>query len=524
MKDKKKILIIDNDPIVLDSMVELLKEELPHFELHSIVSSSNIVNDLRVYVANPDSIELILIDINMPEINGALLAQTIKDLVPQIRIMLMSGFVTLLDQIKLLQLGVEKILPKPFNSDDFINAIHSPTPSIIESSRDMIPIRIEELIKKEHYPFDLYIKIDDGKFLKIFNNKDQIEIEHLNQYRRKNFSNLFSKKSDSLNFSLKLYTPIHVGSIKANFEINFAVYYLMNEQYVPLISAKSFLGKDANDVIKQYNLKRLYIEEADKTNYQAYLDSYINELSNDPHTTFDDKIEIVAEFLINKMNRFLEFSTEEHLLTLKAAQQLLTRFLQHNGKTLYQLFKIYEDAKEAQIHSTIVASIAYSVLLEIQKMREDDELKIKICALDEYIIDSDEIKEITFFGALLHDSGKILMDIEAQKQVITKSHSLCDENHSNYAFEKFSLISGFHPKVLEIILQHEELCDGSGSPQKLTLHHIDFFSQVVIMANALDNLMRIDRLSFQAAISKMKIEENKYNKHLFVVFERLFLV
>lgn len=71
---------------------------------------------LETLTDDPARYDLIITDFNMPEMNGSELAQAIKKLNPEQKILLITGYADLIPENKLENAGFSDILPKPFSA------------------------------------------------------------------------------------------------------------------------------------------------------------------------------------------------------------------------------------------------------------------------------------------------------------------------------------------------------------------------------------------------------------------------
>ncbi|WP_153110511.1 HD-GYP domain-containing protein [Propionivibrio limicola] len=100
-----------------------------------------------------------------------------------------------------------------------------------------------------------------------------------------------------------------------------------------------------------------------------------------------------------------------------------------------------------------------------------------------------EVVQLLGMGALFHDVGrteipdKILMKHEPWTTAEQKLY----EMHCQYGVELGKRL-GFAPATQAIILQHHEMFDGSGYPQKLKGEAINLLARIVAIANYYDNL------------------------------------
>ena len=100
-----RILIVDDDPDVLEITCRFLRE----FASYEVLSALGPVRALEIIKSRP-SIDLVIADIEMPEMRGPELLQKVRQISPGTASMLISGFVS---DPENLPLGVP-FLQKPF--------------------------------------------------------------------------------------------------------------------------------------------------------------------------------------------------------------------------------------------------------------------------------------------------------------------------------------------------------------------------------------------------------------------------
>ncbi|WP_050938215.1 HD-GYP domain-containing protein [Vibrio harveyi] len=102
---------------------------------------------------------------------------------------------------------------------------------------------------------------------------------------------------------------------------------------------------------------------------------------------------------------------------------------------------------------------------------------------------AEQLKALSF-AALFHDMGKIKIPTAIlRKQVpLTEPESNYLKLHTKYGLDMANQIEDFPDSAKTVIAQHHELCDGSGYPEGLKGDEIDELAQVIIVANAFDNL------------------------------------
>jgi len=75
--------------------------------------------------ADPDAFDLILMDLNMPEMNGLELARRARAIPFKGRTIVMSGRVTEEDAYLLSDYGITQVLHKPFDSEGLRSALRT---------------------------------------------------------------------------------------------------------------------------------------------------------------------------------------------------------------------------------------------------------------------------------------------------------------------------------------------------------------------------------------------------------------
>ncbi|MBF0101349.1 MAG: response regulator [Desulfobacterales bacterium] len=116
----ERILIIDDEAPIVDSLKQLL-EHLT-YEVESRTSS---VEGLNLFIAKPDSFDLIIADLTMNNLSGEKLAHQVLTMRPNLPIILCSAFCEHMNQEKALLMGVRKLIMKPVEITELAIAIRS---------------------------------------------------------------------------------------------------------------------------------------------------------------------------------------------------------------------------------------------------------------------------------------------------------------------------------------------------------------------------------------------------------------
>lgn len=365
-----KILLVDDEADVLETM-GLMLEASEKFNVTKLNTGPLALEHLK---NNPD-LDMIITDINMDGINGFQLAKVVNETNPKIRIVLISGFVSIIDQIKHFEMGIEKILTKPFDMQELVELIENPPEKVDYPISSMVQLKVETLLGAKLYPLDLYVKLAGEKFVKMFGAGHLVDHNRLKVFQSQGVNYLFAKKDDSYNLDLVLYVPARVSVLKSNRVLNFNVYYQNDSEYRKLIPNGSVLNNDMLKLIKDRNIKVLYVVDKEQPYFVNYLDQILEEYMSNKEISTEDKLLASSALIQSRVKEVYRNPTEDNILTLKKSQKHLIEFLKMDNNSIKELIKINESDKGLYIHTSMVASISYAVLLKIISMREDKEEK-----------------------------------------------------------------------------------------------------------------------------------------------------
>ena len=113
-----RVLVVDDEAIVLKSCRLVLEAEG-----WEVVSAASVEEALsRLESITPD---LLLIDVKMPVHDGMYLMRQVKEMKPDIPIIVMSGYPTRETISKAEDLGAATFLPKPFTPDELADTLRA---------------------------------------------------------------------------------------------------------------------------------------------------------------------------------------------------------------------------------------------------------------------------------------------------------------------------------------------------------------------------------------------------------------
>ena len=112
----KRILICDDEEGIRESLKLILSND------YDLVFTENGVQCLD-YLQNSNDINLVLLDIKMPKVNGLDILQQIKDKYPNIPVIIVSGYQAFEISSEATRLGATGYIVKPFKKEEILDTI-----------------------------------------------------------------------------------------------------------------------------------------------------------------------------------------------------------------------------------------------------------------------------------------------------------------------------------------------------------------------------------------------------------------
>ncbi len=110
MAAMEKILIVDDEPFICENLERILQED----NYSTVVASSgqDALKSLQ-----EESIDLIFLDLNLPDMNGLDILKKVKEWDPNLLVIIMTGYASVESAVESLKLGAYDYIKKPFKAD-----------------------------------------------------------------------------------------------------------------------------------------------------------------------------------------------------------------------------------------------------------------------------------------------------------------------------------------------------------------------------------------------------------------------
>ncbi len=148
---QKRILLIDDDSSIRRSLSLGLNQL--GYDVEPCDSGITALNKLDLYAKNSVNLDSVVVDVNLPDINGIKLGKIIKSKYPGTAMMYITGYADTLELTDIEDLKEEGLLEKPFTADDLIAEINKILDKQGKSAKP------EAATRKEAQPTSAYVLI-----------------------------------------------------------------------------------------------------------------------------------------------------------------------------------------------------------------------------------------------------------------------------------------------------------------------------------------------------------------------------
>ena len=143
--DKKRVLVIDDEQIVLDSVHKILTS-------YGYDVSTTSTASIGVRRATNEPFHIVLTDIRMPDMDGLTVLRDIKRVKPTLPVLIITGYATVDSAIQSMKLGAVNYIEKPFTPEELVRAVVAAmdgSSSVLQEEQTIIHVKeMLEILKK----------------------------------------------------------------------------------------------------------------------------------------------------------------------------------------------------------------------------------------------------------------------------------------------------------------------------------------------------------------------------------------
>ncbi|MFW6359260.1 MAG: response regulator [Chroococcales cyanobacterium] len=114
------VLVVDDE----DALREITQSILENHN-YRVVLADDGVKAVSIYAQNQSEIELVLVDMMMPSMDGLTTIRILEKINPQIKVIAVSGLVSTQEKAEILAQGVKAFLPKPYTAEELLTMLQT---------------------------------------------------------------------------------------------------------------------------------------------------------------------------------------------------------------------------------------------------------------------------------------------------------------------------------------------------------------------------------------------------------------
>lgn len=138
----RRILVVEDDAVFLERLASSLRRRG-----HEVMTASSL--DAVMELLPRFSPECAVVDLRLEGESGLVVARSLRDRLPQIRILILTGYGSIATAVDAMRLGAVDYLPKPADTDQIEAALFAPGTPMEESSHDA-PVPSLDRVEWEH--------------------------------------------------------------------------------------------------------------------------------------------------------------------------------------------------------------------------------------------------------------------------------------------------------------------------------------------------------------------------------------
>ncbi len=217
--EKPKILVAEDDALFGETIRHLLDSQ------NYITVIAKDGQEARDFLKN-DTFDLVLSDFKMPNMTGVELVEWIRGVYDRsfknftsLPIIMMTGFSNTADTHRVKQLGIQGLLSKPFDEKTLLSTLSEvlnvtlkargqgiDVPQKIENTEtttaeefslpDYCRVSLEDFVTDRAVNMDVFVKLSESKYIKIANEGGLIDINRIENYKKKGLHYLYVARTD----------------------------------------------------------------------------------------------------------------------------------------------------------------------------------------------------------------------------------------------------------------------------------------------------------------------------------------
>jgi HD-GYP domain-containing protein (c-di-GMP phosphodiesterase class II) len=287
--------------------------------------------------------------------------------------------------------------------------------------------------------------------------------------------------------------PIRLNTLRGDEVVSFDIYLQLGTRFLHYTHRSDSVEDRRLKNLKSKGVRKLFIRSEDEKNYLRYLEKGLENLS-DKSKDISQRGAMAHDALVmaaENAERTLE--TQEGFNNQKKQFDKISNFIVSDRHAIKNILAAAGVSVDNSHHAANVSSLAVAV------------------ATKAGITDSTEIFELGT-AALLHDIGKNRLKFDHMKprEKMTPEELKKFKQHPQDGVDMLAGKPYISPRILGLILSHEEYGEGRGFPEKKNLSTMPLPYQILSMVNHFDHFASENKMSFITAVDHFF---EKYGDH-----------
>lgn len=442
MIEGSTILLVDDNPEIIEILGDFFALNGCH--IHKAYTGNQALETL-----SKKDIEVVILDVNLPDVNGITLLDTIKVNAPAVAVIMATGYYDPNFVVDAMKKGASDFLIKPFELDKLMLVM-------------MRVLRERKLVMEKE---NILSSLEDKKKIEMLNRELQRKIKELTTMYH------ISNKFNSLSIFDDVYEKM-ITMVKEILDVRSCGYYIVDSDNRELILYKGLSGDGG--IIDE---PKIFMTEEFFNDAQALK----------KHVVKDNKI-FLPLIIKNECIGFImadcrNGTTNGHLME---SNVFFLKLVADKASTQIENKMLYESLFESVIHTlkSLIAAINKRDLYTEGHCKRVTEMSM---VLAEKIGLADYERDVIRVVGPIHDLGKIGIPdaillkpgkLTDEEYALMKGHSMYGEQIMN----RFEILA----KEAMIIRHHHERYDGRGYPDALRGSEIPVCSRVLAVCDTYD--------------------------------------
>lgn len=303
------------------------------------------------------------------------------------------------------------------------------------------------------------------------------------------------------------FTPLRISTVKPLKELSFDLFIHFKDQYLCYVKRGEQLTEEKYQKLKAQKIAKFFITESDESNYQHFLDNFLNESLSNPSNNIESKINLIEGAATSALERMQKNPASESAYRMtESAAKSLRLMIKNNPEALKKIFgKKAEKNEELIKHSLNVCALSVK-LGEILKCNEQ------------------ELNDLAT-AALIHDIGltparsDVLELFNKAKKLYSTDDKRAYYFHCKEGIKILQDKAYVNKQILELVENHEEVLSGMGPNKKKKLSKLE---EILSMVNNYDKRIITTKASPSDTLKDMMIDElGNYNLDLLNEFKKV---